>query len=72
MKAWADWVDSSCSRITRPGLFGPVSHCVKEALTASGVVPPVVRDQSNVLKMDRRDELVHHSIGNHSLTRGSR
>ena len=62
MKDCEDWLVNSCSRIMRPGDFGPVSHCVREALTASGVVPPVVKDQSNVLKMDRRDELMHHPI----------
>lgn len=50
MKAVEDSGVSSCSRINSPGDFGPVSHCVKEALTASRVVPPVVKDQSNVLK----------------------
>ena len=52
MKDWLDWGVNSCSRIKRPGVFGPLSHVVNEALTASGVVPPVVKDQSSVLKIE--------------------
>lgn len=50
MKAWADWLLNSCSRMIRPGVLDPVSHLVMEELMACAVVPPVVNDQSSVLQ----------------------
>jgi hypothetical protein len=51
MKVATDWLDSSCSRIISPGLFGPVSHWIIDALILVAVVPggESVRLQSSVL-----------------------
>lgn len=50
MNAATDSSDNSCSRMMRPGLLGPVSHWVMDALMICAVVPPEVRLQSSVLE----------------------
>ena len=52
IKAVLVLLSNSCSRMMRPGVFGPVSHVVIEVLIAWSVVPPVAIVQSFVLKMD--------------------